>query len=106
MPSVVTRDTNGTNHVLRRAARRETIVAAAIPRVAQRGYRAGRIHGDGTAHGVNRTARQTLARDGPALRPDGALGLGGAETTVHLGDAFERVQIGRAPVYRLRDGKA
>ena len=39
------------------------------------------------------------------LRPDGWLFLGGAETTLNLDDAFERVQIERAMAYRLR-GKA
>ena len=52
------------------------------------------------------TKRQILARVRRVLRPDGYLMLGGAETTLNLDDAFERVQIGRAPVYRLRDGKA
>jgi len=52
------------------------------------------------------TKRQILARVRRVLRPDGYLVLGGAETTLNLDDAFERVQIGRAPVYRLRDGKA
>ena len=52
------------------------------------------------------TKRQILARIRRVLRPDGYLVLGGAETTLNLDDAFERVQIGRAPVYRLRGGKA
>lgn len=52
------------------------------------------------------TKRQILARIRRVLRPDGYLVLGGAETTLNLEDAFERVQIGRAPVYRLRGGKA
>jgi chemotaxis protein methyltransferase CheR len=52
------------------------------------------------------TKRQILARIRRVMRPDGYLILGGAETTLNLDDAFERVQIGRAPVYRLRGGKA
>jgi chemotaxis protein methyltransferase CheR len=36
------------------------------------------------------------------LKRDGWLFLGGAETTLNLDDSFERVQIGRATVYRLR----
>jgi chemotaxis protein methyltransferase CheR len=51
------------------------------------------------------TKRQILARVRRVLRPDGYLVLGGAETTLNLDDTFERVQIGRAPVYRLRSGK-
>jgi chemotaxis protein methyltransferase CheR len=52
------------------------------------------------------TKRRILARVRRVLRPDGYLILGGAETTLNLDDAFERLQIGRAPVYRLRGGKA
>jgi chemotaxis protein methyltransferase CheR len=52
------------------------------------------------------TKRQILGRIRRVMRPDGYLVLGGAETTLNLDDAFERAQIGRAPVYRLRDGKA
>ena len=52
------------------------------------------------------TKKRILARVRRAMRPDGYLFLGGAETTLNLDDSFERVQIGRAPVYRLRDGKA
>jgi chemotaxis protein methyltransferase CheR len=52
------------------------------------------------------TKRQILARVRRVMRPDGYLVLGGAETTLNLDDTFERVQIGRAPVYRLRSGKA
>jgi chemotaxis protein methyltransferase CheR len=36
-----------------------------------------------------------------ALRPDGFLFLGGAETTLNLDDAFERVPLDRAGCYRL-----
>jgi chemotaxis protein methyltransferase CheR len=52
------------------------------------------------------TKRRILARVRKVLRPDGYLILGGAETTLNLDDSFERLQIGRAPVYRLRGGKA
>ena len=52
------------------------------------------------------TKRKILARVRRVMRPDGYLILGGAETTLNLDDAFERVQIGRAPMYRLRGGKA
>ncbi|MFN8195482.1 MAG: protein-glutamate O-methyltransferase CheR [Nocardioidaceae bacterium] len=52
------------------------------------------------------TKQRILARVRRALRPDGYLVLGGAETTLNLDDNFDRVQIGRAPVYRLRGGKA
>jgi chemotaxis protein methyltransferase CheR len=52
------------------------------------------------------TKRQILARIRRVMRPDGYLVLGGAETTFNLDDSFERVQIGRAAVYRLRDRKA
>jgi chemotaxis protein methyltransferase CheR len=52
------------------------------------------------------TKRQILARVRRVMRPDGYLVLGGAETTLNLDNTFERVQIGRAPVYRLRSGKA
>lgn len=36
------------------------------------------------------------------LRPDGYLFLGGAETTMNLDDAFERVEFDRSGCYRLR----
>lgn len=49
--------------------------------------------------------RQILARVRRVLRPDGYLFLGGAETTLNLDDSFERLQIGRATAYRLRNGK-
>ncbi|MDQ1536057.1 MAG: chemotaxis protein methyltransferase CheR [Actinomycetota bacterium] len=52
------------------------------------------------------TKRRILARVRRVMRADGYLVLGGAETTLNLDDTFERVQIGRAPVYRLRSGKA
>ena len=52
------------------------------------------------------TKKRILTRVRRAMRQDSYLFLGGAETTLNLDDSFERVQIGRAPVYRLRDGKA
>jgi chemotaxis protein methyltransferase CheR len=52
------------------------------------------------------TKRQILARVRQVMRPDGYLVMGGAETTLNLDGTFERVQIGQAPVYRLRGGKA
>ncbi len=53
-----------------------------------------------------RISAQMASNSSRAMRPDSYLFLGGAETTLNLDDSFERVQIGRAPVYRLRDGKA
>ena len=41
-----------------------------------------------------------------SFAPDGYLFLGGAETTLGLDDSYERVQVGRAPAYRLRAGLA
>ncbi len=47
------------------------------------------------------TKRRILERCRAALAPDGYLFLGGAETTLNIDDAFERVQVGQAPAYRL-----
>lgn len=52
------------------------------------------------------TKKRILARVRDVLRPDGYLFLGGAETTLGLDDSYERVQVGRAPAYRLRSGLA
>lgn len=52
------------------------------------------------------TKQRILANVRRVLRPDGYLFLGAAETTLNLDSAFERVQLGRATVYRLRDRKA
>jgi chemotaxis protein methyltransferase CheR len=52
------------------------------------------------------TKKRVLARVREVLRPDGYLFLGGAETTLGLDDSYERVQVGRAPAYRLRAGLA
>jgi chemotaxis protein methyltransferase CheR len=49
------------------------------------------------------TRKQVLAAVRRALRPDGYLFLGGAETTLRLDDAFEWVPMARAGCYRLRD---
>jgi chemotaxis protein methyltransferase CheR len=48
------------------------------------------------------TKKQILVRVRRILRPDGFLFLGGAETTHHLDDAFERIPFDRAGCYRLR----
>lgn len=52
------------------------------------------------------TKREVLARARRVLRPDGYLFLGAAETTLHLDDAFERVQLGNATAYHLKTRKA
>jgi chemotaxis protein methyltransferase CheR len=46
------------------------------------------------------TKRTILGRVRRVLRPDGYLFLGGAETTMNLDDAYQRVPIGRAVCYR------
>ncbi len=46
--------------------------------------------------------KQILARVRQVLRPNGYLFLGGAETTLYLDDAFERIPVGRTSCYRLR----
>ncbi len=48
------------------------------------------------------TKRAILERVRRVLRPDGCLFLGGAETTINLDTAFERVQVEKASCYRLR----
>jgi chemotaxis protein methyltransferase CheR len=50
------------------------------------------------------TKKAILERIRRVMRPDGYLFLGGAETTLNLDDAFERVQVDRATCYRLRSG--
>lgn len=50
------------------------------------------------------TKRGILAGVRKVLRPWGYLFLGGAETTINLDDAFERVQFDKAGCYRLRSG--
>lgn len=46
------------------------------------------------------TKKRILARVRQILRPDGVLFLGTAETTLHLDDGFERLQVGGASCYR------
>lgn len=48
------------------------------------------------------TSQQILGRIRRVLRPDGYLFLGGAETTLFLDDAFERVPMNQAGCYRLK----
>lgn len=48
------------------------------------------------------TKKDILGRLRRVLRPDGYLFLGGAETTFNLDDGFERIQVGQASLYRLR----
>ncbi len=50
------------------------------------------------------TKQAILGNVRQVLRPDGYLFLGSVETTRHLDDAFERVQINQASCYRLRTG--
>ncbi len=52
------------------------------------------------------TKKRILGRVRRLLRPDGYLFLGGAETTLHLDDAFERITFGRSGCYRLRGAAA
>src|SRR6266508_3805476 len=51
------------------------------------------------------TRRQIFERVRRVLRPDGYLVLGGAETALNV-DAFERVPLDKATVYRPRGGRA
>ena len=48
------------------------------------------------------TKRNILAGVRQVLPPWGYLFLGGAETTINLGAAFERVQFDKAGCYRLK----
>ncbi len=50
------------------------------------------------------TKRTILGNVRKVMRPWGHLFLGGAETTISLGDTFERVQFDRAGCYRLKAG--
>jgi chemotaxis protein methyltransferase CheR len=52
------------------------------------------------------TKQRILARVRNVLKPDGYVFLGGAESTVNLDSAYERVQIGRVPVCRVRPATA
>lgn len=49
------------------------------------------------------TKKAILAKVRQLMRPDGYLFLGGAETTMNLDDAFERVQLEKTGCYRLRE---
>ncbi len=49
------------------------------------------------------TRRQVLARVAAVLQPDGYLFLGNAETTLNVSDDFERVRVGPAVAYRLKN---
>jgi chemotaxis protein methyltransferase CheR len=51
-----------------------------------------------------KTKRTILANARKVMRPWGYLFLGGAETTINLGDVFERVQFDRAGCYRAKAG--
>lgn len=48
------------------------------------------------------TKKSILQKIRQVLRPDGYLFLGGAETTMNLDDAFERITFERSGCYRLR----
>ncbi len=48
------------------------------------------------------TKQAVLQRVRQVLRPDGYLFLGGAETTLGIDDAFDRVVLDRATAYRVR----
>ncbi len=50
------------------------------------------------------TKKKILANVRGLLRPGGRLFLGGAEPTINLDDAYERVQHDKATIYRLREG--
>jgi chemotaxis protein methyltransferase CheR len=49
--------------------------------------------------------RQILRKVRSVLRPDGILFLGGAETTLNIDEAWERVQTGKTVYYRIRRDK-
>lgn len=49
------------------------------------------------------TKKAILDRMRNTMAFDGALFLGGAETTLNLDDGFERVQAGKAAYYRMKD---
>ncbi len=52
------------------------------------------------------TKRWILDRVRRQMWPDGYLFLGGAETTLHLDNAFARVTLGNVSFFQLRDGLA
>lgn len=47
--------------------------------------------------------RSVLKRVRSVLKPDGCMFLGGGETTLNIDDAFERMPVGRAICYRIRE---
>jgi chemotaxis protein methyltransferase CheR len=52
------------------------------------------------------TKRTVLTQVRKVLRPGGYLVLGGAESTLNLDDAFQRMELGRAVVFRHTGGAA
>jgi chemotaxis protein methyltransferase CheR len=52
------------------------------------------------------TKRTVLTHVRRVLRPGGFLVLGGAESTLNLDDAFQRMELGRAVVFRHTGGAA
>jgi chemotaxis protein methyltransferase CheR len=52
------------------------------------------------------TKRTVLSHVRKVLRPGGFLVLGGAESTLNLDDAFQRMELGKAVVFRHQGGKA
>lgn len=48
------------------------------------------------------TKRQILARVRKQMRPDGYLLLGGAETTLNIDENYDRLQIQRSGIYRIK----
>ncbi|MGV8967668.1 MAG: CheR family methyltransferase [Cellulomonas sp.] len=52
------------------------------------------------------TKQEVLRRVQSVVRPGGYLLLGGAETTIGVDDAWERVPVGRSSVYRLNARRA
>jgi len=52
------------------------------------------------------TKRTVLSHVRRVLRPGGFLVLGGAESTLNLDDAFQRMELGRAVVFRHAGGSA
>ena len=52
------------------------------------------------------TKRTVLSHVRRVLRPGGFLVLGGAESTLNLDDAFQRMELGKAVVFRHTGGRA
>jgi chemotaxis protein methyltransferase CheR len=52
------------------------------------------------------TKRRVLSHIASALRPDGYLFLGAAETTIGIDDRWDRISHERGSVYRLKSGRA